>query len=69
MGKLKVDSGQVLVFGTPPGSNPGVGVPGARVGYMPQELAIFGEFNIEETLTYFRYLKRKFVVSNGMMID
>ena len=27
---------------------------GSRVGYMPQELALFGEFNIEETLTYFR---------------
>ena len=42
------------VFGAPPGEGSGTGVPGARVGYMPQELALFGEFNIEETLTYFR---------------
>ena len=53
VGKLGLDAGEVLVFGEPPGSG-GTGVPGARVGYMPQELALFGEFNIEETLTYFR---------------
>ena len=53
VGKLGLDGGEVLVFGEPPGSG-GTGVPGARVGYMPQELALFGEFNIEETLTYFR---------------
>ncbi len=53
VGKLKLDSGSVVVFGSPPGTD-GVGVPGARVGYMPQELALFGEFSIEETLTYFR---------------
>ena len=44
-----------MVFGEPPGSRV-TGVPGSRVGYMPQELALFGEFNIEETLTYFRYI-------------
>ncbi len=53
VGKLGLDGGSVLVFGEPPGTR-GNGVPGARVGYMPQELALFGEFNIEETLTYFR---------------
>eukprot|EP00095_Tigriopus_kingsejongensis_P003146 maker-scaffold662_size116868-snap-gene-0.17 protein:Tk03146 transcript:maker-scaffold662_size116868-snap-gene-0.17-mRNA-1 annotation:"abc transporter" len=53
VGKLSLDSGTVHVFGEPPGT-PGSGVPGPRVGYMPQELAIFLEFNIEETLTYFR---------------
>jgi hypothetical protein len=36
---------QVLVFGRCPGSRSS-GVPGARVGYMPQELALFGEFSI-----------------------
>jgi ABC-type multidrug transport system ATPase subunit len=25
----------------------------SRVGYMPQDVALFGEFNIKETLTYF----------------
>ena len=52
MGKLKLNSGSVRVFGEEPGT-PGCGVPGSRVGYMPQELALFGEFNIAETLRYF----------------
>ena len=55
VGKLKVDSGSVVVFGQTPGT-PGCGVPGSRVGYMPQELALFGEFNIAETLRYFSRL-------------
>jgi len=63
VGKLKVDGGSVTVFGAPPGSR-ATGVPGKRVGYMPQELALFLEFNIEETLTYFRRVfgmtKRKY---------
>lgn len=54
VGKLKLDSGSVIVFGDTPGPRSASGVPGPRVGYMPQELALFGEFNIEETLTYFR---------------
>ena len=33
------------MFGHAPGSRES-GVPGSRVGYMPQELALFGEFNI-----------------------
>ena len=60
VGKLGLEGGEVLVFGEPPGSG-GTGVPGARVGYMPQELALFGEFNIEETLTYFRRIFGKWV--------
>jgi len=52
VGKLKLDSGKVRVYGHAPGSRES-GVPGSRVGYMPQELALFGEFNIEETLRYF----------------
>ena len=41
---------QVLVFGRTPGSRSS-GVPGSRVGYMPQELALFGEFSIGEYMT------------------
>ncbi|XP_023345381.1 ABC transporter G family member 20 [Eurytemora carolleeae] len=52
VGKLRLDAGKVRVFGSAPGDR-NTGVPGARVGYMPQELALFGEFNIEETLKYF----------------
>ena len=52
VGKLKLNSGSIRVFGEQPGTK-GCGVPGSRVGYMPQELALFGEFNIAETLRYF----------------
>ena len=52
VGKLKLNSGSVTVFGQEPGTTD-CGVPGRRVGYMPQELALFGEFNIAETLRYF----------------
>lgn len=55
LGKLALDSGQVDVFGFIPGCR-STGVPGKRVGYMPQELALFGEFNIAETLEYFSRL-------------
>jgi len=56
VGKLKVDSGLVHVFGEPPGPKSKSGVPGRRVGYMPQELALFDEFSITETLIYFARL-------------
>ncbi len=56
VGKLKADSGTVHVFGESPGPRAKSGVPGARVGYMPQELALFLEFSIEETLIYFARL-------------
>ncbi len=42
----------MTVFGGAPGSAV-AGVPGARVGYMPQELALYFEFTIRETLRYF----------------
>ena len=41
-----------MVFGGEPGT-PESGIPGRRVGYMPQELALYGEFSIKETLEYF----------------
>ena len=56
IGKYKLDDGTVHVFGEPPGPNAKSGVPGSRVGYMPQELALFLEFSIEETLIYFARL-------------
>jgi len=40
------------VLGGRPGSK-GSGVPGPRVGYMPQEIALYGEFSIRETFIYF----------------
>jgi len=35
VGTLKLDSGDVFVFGNKPGS-PGSGIPGPEVGFMPQ---------------------------------
>jgi ABC-type multidrug transport system ATPase subunit len=47
-----LNSGEIQVLGHEPGS-PKSGVPGPQVGYMPQELALYGDFTIKETLTYF----------------
>ncbi len=52
VGKQRLASGAVEVFGGAPGSDM-AGVPGPRVGYMPQELALYHEFTIAETLHYF----------------
>lgn len=34
----------------------GSGVPGKRVGYMPQEIALYAEFTIKETMMYFGWI-------------
>ncbi|EFX71377.1 ABC protein, subfamily ABCH [Daphnia pulex] len=52
VGRRSLDCGDVLVLGGEPGS-PDSGIPGPRVGYMPQELALYGDFTIKETLEYF----------------
>ena len=52
VGRRSLDSGEVYVFGGAPGTKES-GIPGPRVGYMPQELALYGEFTIKETLQYF----------------
>ena len=52
VGRRGLDSGEVNVFGGEPGTKES-GIPGPRVGYMPQELALYGEFTIKETLEYF----------------
>ena len=49
LGRLTPESGKVRVFGRKPSHG---------TGYMPQELALFGEFSIEETLTYFGHLHK-----------
>jgi ABC-type multidrug transport system ATPase subunit len=43
------------VLGKEPGSK-GHQIPGALVGYMPQEIALYNEFNTHETLHYFGLL-------------
>ncbi|KAJ6637729.1 ABC transporter G family member 20, partial [Pseudolycoriella hygida] len=55
VGRRKLNSGEILVLGGSPGAK-GSGVPGKRVGYMPQEIALYGEFTIKETMMYFGWI-------------
>ena len=52
LGRIKPKKGKISVFGEEPGSKTSH-IPGPGVGYMPQDLALFPEFTIEETLIYF----------------
>ncbi|XP_029376579.1 ABC transporter G family member 23 isoform X2 [Echeneis naucrates] len=52
VGTLKISRGHITVLGKPP-AFPGHEVPGRMVGYMPQELALYNEFTISDTLTFF----------------
>ncbi|XP_054005275.1 ABC transporter G family member 23-like [Hylaeus anthracinus] len=52
VGRRRLNSGEIWVLGGRPGSK-GSGVPGPRVGYMPQEIALYNEFSIRETFIYF----------------
>ncbi|KAL1137708.1 hypothetical protein AAG570_009404 [Ranatra chinensis] len=55
VGRRTLNSGEIWVLGGKPGSR-GSGVPGPRIGYMPQEIALYGEFTIRETLLYFGWV-------------
>ncbi|XP_067466841.1 ABC transporter G family member 23 isoform X1 [Thunnus thynnus] len=52
VGTLKISKGHITVLGKPP-AFPGHDVPGKKVGYMPQELALYNEFTISDSLTFF----------------
>uniref|UniRef100_T1J7I6 ABC transporter domain-containing protein n=1 Tax=Strigamia maritima TaxID=126957 RepID=T1J7I6_STRMM len=54
-GRLLPDSGAIRVFGSPVGSKESR-IPGDGVGYMPQEIALYAEFTIKETLSYFGHV-------------
>lgn len=56
-GRNKPTSGKVTVFNKTPGS-PGSNIPGPIIGYMPQEISLFPDFSIEETLMFFSSLYR-----------
>ncbi|XP_004530724.1 ABC transporter G family member 23 [Ceratitis capitata] len=52
VGQRQLNSGEVTVLGMKPGE-PGSGIPGARIGYMPQEIALVDEMTVKETIFYF----------------
>nr|XP_004553521.3 ABC transporter G family member 20 [Maylandia zebra] len=52
VGTLKISRGHITVLGKPP-AFPGHDIPGKKVGYMPQELALYNELTISDTLTFF----------------
>lgn len=55
IGSVRHGSGSVTVFGRKPGS-PGCNIPGRDVGYMPQDISLYHELSIAETLRYFATL-------------
>ncbi|XP_076265826.1 ABC-type transporter snustorr isoform X2 [Rhynchophorus ferrugineus] len=55
VGRRRLNTGEIWVLGGKPGTR-GSGVPGKRVGYMPQEIALYGEFSIRETMLYFGWI-------------
>ncbi|XP_022186490.1 ABC transporter G family member 23 isoform X3 [Nilaparvata lugens] len=55
VGRRRLNTGEIYVLGGKPGTK-GSGVPGKRVGYMPQEIALYGEFSIRETMMYFGWI-------------
>ncbi|XP_017154026.1 ABC transporter G family member 20 [Drosophila miranda] len=52
VGQRRLNGGEINVLGVKPGS-PGSGVPGSRVGFMPQEIALVAEMTVKETIFYF----------------
>ncbi|KAL0122972.1 hypothetical protein PUN28_007554 [Cardiocondyla obscurior] len=52
VGVRYLDSGEIWVLGGNPGSK-GSGIPGPRVGYMPQDISLVGEFSVSGALYYF----------------
>lgn len=55
VGRRRLNTGEIWVLGGKPGTK-GSGVPGKQVGYMPQEIALYAEFSIKETMMYFGWI-------------
>ncbi|KAL6262617.1 hypothetical protein P5V15_005410 [Pogonomyrmex californicus] len=52
VGVRYLNSGEIWVLGGTPG-NKDSGIPGPRVGYMPQDISLVGEFTVNSALYYF----------------
>ena len=57
LGRKSVKSGDISVFNGIPGDR-SIGLPGALVGFMPQDICLYLEFTIQETFQYFGRLQR-----------
>ncbi|KAN0034355.1 hypothetical protein ACTFIV_000858 [Dictyostelium citrinum] len=57
LGKLKQDDGIVEVFGKEP-CEKGSEIPGSSIGYAPQDICLYREITIEETLSFFASIHR-----------
>ncbi|KAF2883419.1 hypothetical protein ILUMI_22753 [Ignelater luminosus] len=55
VGRKQLDSGEVWVLGGVPGTK-GCDVLGNKLGYMPQEMALYVEFSIRETLLFYGWV-------------
>ncbi|XP_067007199.2 ABC transporter G family member 23 [Anabrus simplex] len=55
VGCQNLNSGDIWVLGGRPGAK-GSGVPGPRVGYMPQDIALAQEFTVREAVFFFGWL-------------
>ncbi|KAB0791854.1 hypothetical protein PPYR_03654 [Photinus pyralis] len=55
VGNRRLASGEMRVLGTVPGQT-GSASPGPRVGYMPQENALYQELTVRETMKYFGWI-------------
>ncbi|CAG9819084.1 unnamed protein product [Phaedon cochleariae] len=52
VGRKKIDGGEILVLGKQPGDFIAQGV-GRKIGFMPQEIALVGEFTVRDAIYYF----------------
>ncbi|KAF3423828.1 hypothetical protein E2986_00857 [Frieseomelitta varia] len=52
VGVRKLDSGDIWVLGGKPGTKE-CGIPGPRIGYMPQDVSLIGEFSLFDALQFF----------------
>ncbi|ODM87848.1 ABC transporter G family member 23 [Orchesella cincta] len=52
VGLRQLDSGDIRVFGAKPGTISS-GIPGKKLGYMPQDIALYPHFSIKEIMQYF----------------